>query len=165
MSEASSEYEFIVAAEDYQFYLQDSKAETVFRENMHDELMQDLVTVGDRIIAIGTVRPTEVQIIVEVLNDEPEEEDLEDWDQVVEASIDLPSGTMVITNNIEDFELAARVVLQAGTYRMRIFYGMLDEVDDEGFEGEDFYRIMMWPARMDGPMMLKKWSPQINFAP
>lgn len=166
MTAPCTEYEFIVSAQDYQIYLQDEKAETEFSETMHDELIQDLFSVGDRIVAIGTVRPTEVQVVIECLEEEPEDEDLEDWDQVVECSIDLPSATLVITNNIESFELASRVKLDApGVYRMRIFYGMLDEVDDEGFEGDDFYKVVLWKDNMDEPRMLKKWFPSLNFEP
>jgi hypothetical protein len=167
MAEPCPDYEFIVSAEDFQFYLQDEKAETEFPETMHDELTADLFTVGDRIVGVGTVRPTDVQVIVECIAEEPDEglEDLEDWDQVVECSIDLPSGTLVITNNIEDFAVAARVPITPGIYRMRIYYGMLDEVDAEGFEGDDFYKILLWPGRMEESRIWKKWSPTLNFEP
>lgn len=165
MTEPFTDREFIILAEDYQFYLQDQLSETEFREDMHDELIQDLFTVGDRIVAVGTVRPTDVQVILETCEKEPEDEDLDEWDQVVECSIDLPSGTLVITNNSESFENAARVAVVPGTYRMRIYYGMLDEVDNDGFEGDDFYRVVMWPDAMKEPDILKKWFPTLNFAP
>jgi hypothetical protein len=37
-----------------------------------------------------------------------------------------------------------RIKVNTGIYRARIYYGNLDEISEDGLEGEDFYEIHLW---------------------
>lgn len=39
---------------------------------------------------------------------------------------------------------AARVTVNPGTYRVRIYYGALDSVDEFRLDGDDHYRVVLW---------------------
>ncbi|MDW4736332.1 hypothetical protein NQ293_26040, partial [Escherichia coli] len=41
---------------------------------------------------------------------------------------------------------AARIDVAPGTYRVRVSYGGLDTLSEDGLEGDDRYRLQLWPA-------------------
>jgi hypothetical protein len=46
------------------------------------------------------------------------------------------------------------VTLQPGTYRVRAYFGGLDTVSADGLEGDDHYRVVLWPAPAQEPVIL-----------
>ena len=40
-------------------------------------------------------------------------------------------------------------------YRARIYYGKLDALSEDGLEGEDHYRVVLWPGDPTPPVVLK----------
>lgn len=42
------------------------------------------------------------------------------------------------------FTEAQRIEVQKGIYRVRIYYGNLDKLSEDGLDGDDFYEIHMW---------------------
>jgi hypothetical protein len=43
-----------------------------------------------------------------------------------------------------------------GVYRARVFYGKLASLSDDGLEGDDHYRIILWPGSPSTPVVLKQ---------
>jgi hypothetical protein len=76
----------------------------------------------------------------------------------VEASINISSGRVVIAGCTDYFPDAIRIPVEPGTYRVRIYYGGLASISEDGLEGEDHYQVVLWPEKYSAPKILKKLS-------
>lgn len=54
------------------------------------------------------------------------------------------------------FPDAMRIEVTPGTYRVRVCYGALDTLSANGLEGDDRYRLQLWPAPSSGVRILKQ---------
>lgn len=153
-------YEFTMFAEHYQFYVHDQSTDPGAVSIFWPEASQEqMLLVGDRLLGVATVRNLEVPVLLDLFKERPDSEDLEEFDHVVETSLSIPSGALVISGATEDFCEPKRLAVQPGLYGVRICSGGLDELDEEGFEGEDFYRIAIWPSDKALPdSIVKEWT-------
>lgn len=140
------EYHFELFADYFQFYLQDEQAEGDLSDSWTPEAVRLELALAPGTIGVGTVRNMTVPVTVEVRDAAPEKEDDSIWDQINECSIDLLSGQLVIAGCTDDFSEAARIPLAAGCYGARIYYGQLEALSDDGLDGNDHYRIVLWPS-------------------
>jgi hypothetical protein len=85
----------------------------------------------------------EAPVLVEVLDREPGDDDLADYDGVVDAPLEAPSGRLRIVSGSELFPVAS---LAPGSYRTRVYYGNADAADPGGDSGADHYRVAIWRA-------------------
>ena len=151
-------------AEYFQIYVQDSRTDEtlpVFWESEHEA---DLCVVTDALIAIRTARELDVPVTVTVADSKPEDEEpLDDWDHAIECSLNVPSGAVMIAATANDLYEAQLIPVKPGATGVRIYWGGLNELDDEGFEGEDHYRISLWPVEKEAERppfkILKQWTP------
>jgi hypothetical protein len=97
-----------------------------------------------------------VSATVEVQEATPQNEDFSIWDQINECSIDVPSGNLVIAGCTDYFPDAARIPLSPGHYGARIYYGQLDALSDDELDGDDHYRIVLWPSKKLEMKVLKQ---------
>ena len=104
-----------------------------------------MLAAGSGVVRIGTVRNMHVPVSVQILEREPND-DSAGWDHIVEASLDVPSGRIAIAGCTDYFPDAARIDVAPGTYRVRVSYGGLDTLSEDGLEGDDRYRLQLWPA-------------------
>ena len=108
------------------------------------------------VIAIGTPRREGVvPVAIEIRKKEPSK-DFHAWDHVVDCSIDISSG-VVIVSSTKDAHLHEAISLTAGIYRTRIFYGDIDGVDTfyESY-ADDHYCILLWPGESQSVKALKR---------
>ncbi len=153
-------YDFSIFAEHFQFYVQDKNTEEDLSIYWDEDSRQALVSFLNEIVGIATVRSMEVPVSLKILEDEPKQEHLDDWDHVVQGSVSIPSGKLLITGPVSGDDEALNIDVVPGTYGLRAYYGSLDEVDSEGFEGDDFYQISMWKTdEPPAPEVLKRWLP------
>lgn len=110
---------------------------------------------AEGVIAVGTVGYCDVPVTVEVWGEQPPL-DLDGWDHVVEASLDVSSGRVALGGVEGPAELAPLVVAR-GTYRVRSSAAGLADADE--FDGGDRYRIQLWPAEAAQPEVVKWWDP------
>lgn len=148
-------YEFELFADYFQFYLQDEKAKGDLSESWTEEATQRLLAIAPDTIGVGTVRNMTVPVIVEIQEEEPTET-FDNWDHVVECTLNIPTGKMIIAGCTDYFPDAARIKVQAGCYRARIFYGGLDTLRGNGLDGDDHYKIVLWPAQASDVRILKQ---------
>ncbi len=148
-------FEHRLFADYFQFYLQDESAEGDLGESWTEEAVTRLLAVSPGVVGIGTVRNTNVPVAVEVLDGEPET-DLYSWDHVTECSIEIPSGGIVIAGCTDYVPDAARITVAPGTYRVRVGYGSLDTLSEDGLDGHDHYRVQIWLAPAIDPRVLKQ---------
>jgi hypothetical protein len=70
----------------------------------------------------------------------------------------VKSGRIAIAGCTDYFPEAARIELPLGAYRARIYYGDLNSLSDDGLEGNDHYRIVLWRASPGPIKVLKRYE-------
>lgn len=161
------QYHFDLFADYFQFYLQDEQAQPSTDENIWaGHAVDDKLAAEPGIVNIGTVRNMDVPVTVEI-TDSPPSDDFDAWDHVTEATLDVPSGCIVIAGCTDYFPDAARISVPAGRYRLRAYYGALDSVDEEtGLDGDDHYRVVLWTDIEEiTPRVLKRWVDRRPYNP
>ncbi len=149
--------ELTLFADYFQFYLQDEDAPGDLSESWTPQAIADLLAIAPGTIGIGTVRNMDVPVVIEVGDADPSHS-LSTWDQVLECSIDVPSGQIVVAGCTDYFPDARRIKVVPGSYRARIFYAGLESLSDDGLDGDDHYEVYLWPHPMEPPVILKRWE-------
>jgi hypothetical protein len=138
-------FELSLFADYFQFYIRDEAAAGDLSQAWNAETTERLLALAPGTVGIGTVRNMNVPVTVEILEHEPDD-DASEWDHVVEASLDVASGRVVIAGCTDYVPDAMRIELPPGTYRVRVSYGALDTLSEDGLSGDDRYRLQLWPA-------------------
>jgi hypothetical protein len=63
----------------------------------------------------------------------------------VEANRDVPSSCIAVHGPTDYFADAPRIAMAPGAYRARVYYGGIATVSADELEGEDHYRVELWP--------------------
>jgi len=148
-------YDYTIFADYFQFYLQDEEVEGDLSDAWTEEAFNNLLAVVPGTIGVGTVRNMNVPVTVEILESEPLEE-LDKWDHVNECDIEINSGRLVIAGCTDYFPEAERIEVEPGSYRARIYYGDLDALSEDGLDGDDHYRIVLWKSEPKGVRVVKR---------
>jgi hypothetical protein len=107
------------------------------------------------VVVIQPARNMTVAVDVEVTDVSPTLAP-DNWDHIAEASIELPSGRLEIhecTGGSIDV-----LPVSPGAYRVRAYFGGLDTLSDDGLDGDDRYRIVLWPAPFAPIEILKQYE-------
>ena len=147
--------EFNIFADYFQFYLQDENAKGDLSESWTQEAVDRLLALAPGTIGVGTVRNMDVPVVVEIADGAPVD-NLSEWDQINECSVDVPSGRLVIAGCTDYFPDARRIELAPEAYRARIYYGDLDSLSADGLDGRDHYRIVLWRAESEPLKIVKQ---------
>jgi hypothetical protein len=151
-----TQYQYKIFADYFQFYLQDEKADSNLILDWTQESINNLLALAPDILGIGTVRNMFVPVSIEILDAEPDDKDFLIWDHVNECSIDVQSGKIVVSGCTDYFPDAARISVTPGVYRVRIYYGKLDSLSEDGLDGEDYYKVILWLGERGDPVVLKR---------
>jgi hypothetical protein len=142
-----------IFADYFQFYLWDREMTPEAPTDYSDEDTKRRIKTGPNVVVVQPARNMNVPVELEVLDAAPSY-DLADWDHVAEASLELPSGKLQIHEctggPIDDIDVAP------GTYRVRAYYGRLDDLSPNGLDGNDHYRIALWRAPLASICVLKQ---------
>jgi len=146
-------YRFQLLAEYNQFYLQDEFADE--EVDWDESEGRNQLALKPATIAVGTLCERVVPVVIHVRELEIEQR-LEDWDQIIDCNIDVPSGRLVVVGCCEGFKKAARIELNPGKYRARICYG--NQYSCGGVRGGccDHYKIILWPSSDESVRILKR---------
>ena len=150
-----SRYELTLFADYHQFYIQDENVDGKLSDAWTDEAVERLLAVAPGTVGIGTVRNVNVPVTIAVLEGEPAL-DADKFDQVVECSIVVDSGAIVVAGCTDYFPDAARIKISSGPYRVRAIFEALESVSADGLEGNDQYHLQLWPAPMGTIDILKR---------
>jgi hypothetical protein len=150
-------YSLTLFADYYQLYLQDEEEVSDQPDDWGKQLVTNMIAVAPGIIGIGTARNMTVPVHVDLLDRHPDD-DFDSWDHVTEASLDVPSGQMVIAGCSDYFPDAPRISVTPGSYRVRIYSRGLGSISENGLEGDDQYHMVIWSEEHSSPKFLKKWS-------
>jgi hypothetical protein len=153
-------FEFKLFADYFQFYLQDESADGDLSDSWTREAVERLLAIAPGTIGVGTVRNMSVPVVVEIAETTPDD-DVSEWDQVNECSLEAPSGRVVIAGCTDYFPDATRIELPPGSYRARIYYGKLNALSADRLDGDDHYRINLWSAALRPVKVINKGSNRI----
>jgi len=140
-----------------QFYIVDSLCpkEIGRADFWTPEAYKDRLAIGKGILGIGTECYGPVKGEIEVLEKENEDFDINQFDHIVEGSIEIKSGNLTI----EDCPTSTKqleINVNPGAYRARIYSSNLESVEG-GEMGDDYYRIELWPSNDMTRKVLKEY--------
>ncbi|GJE62118.1 hypothetical protein [Methylobacterium trifolii] len=145
---------YSIFADYHQFYLWDHGASPDAPTGYTEEDTVRRIKTGPFVVVVQPERNMDVPVDFEI-TDAPPDLDLDAWDHVAEASLDLPSGRLEIhecTGGSVDV-----LAVSAGTYRVRTYHGGLGTLSEDGLDGDDHYRIVLWPAPVADLAVLKQY--------
>jgi hypothetical protein len=123
----------------------------------------DGLAVTEDALAIGTAVNVTVAVSVHVLAEPPGDES-DDFDHVVEASLNLTSGRLVVLGCTDYLPDAARFDMPAGWTRIRgsrrnLAAAVHADIDSgEAPETTEQLRLQAWPAPYAQPHIIKRWA-------
>ena len=144
-----------VFADYHQFYIWDAGLDPRAPEDYSDEDVRRMVKVVPNVVVINPVRNMEVPVELAVLDQDPGY-DPDDWDHVVEAALTLPTGKLQVHECTGGAVLDAEV--KPGAYRVRALFSGLDTLFDDGLDGRDLYRVVLWPGDPCEIRVVKQWQ-------
>lgn len=113
-----------------------------------------MLAVGPDLIAIGTARNMRVPVELQILPSEPAP-DTDAWDQVRDCGLRLTSGALIVFGCTDDPDQAERIAAPVGDYAARVCHGGLNSLSEDGLDGDDRYRIQLWPGAVRPVTVLK----------
>jgi len=134
-----------------QFYLCDSayKSNTGSDTFWTPEAYHDRLGVDYDILGIGIESYGHVKADLEILDSADPQTDFSQYDHVVEAGITIQSGLLQVLN-FPDYKSYLKLIITPGKYHVRVYSSGLSNVDPEADEGQDHYKITIWPdSRME----------------
>jgi hypothetical protein len=144
-----------VFADYHQFYLWDPAMNPMASEDYNETDTQRRIKTGPHVVVIQPERDMLVPVTIELHDSEPVLHS-DEWDHVAEASLDLPSGNLQIHECtggvVADFKVAP------GWYRVRSMHGGFDTIADVGTDGDDYYKVALWPADPADVVVVKQWA-------
>jgi hypothetical protein len=150
-------HHFDLMADYFQFYLQDEGVAGDLSESWTPAAYDRMLAIAPGTLGVGTARNMPVPVDVEIRSDPPSGT-FDIWDHVVDAAIEVPSGRIIIAGCTDYRKDAARIIVVPGTYRARIYYGQLDQLSDDGLDGDDHYALELWQGTYIEPVVVKSKS-------
>jgi len=152
-----TDVEYDLFADYFQFYIQDEQSDGIDGDSWPEIANNARLALEANAFAVCTARNMEVPVKIVVSNSSPNL-DLSLWDHVVEFSIDVPSGRLVVAGCTDYFPDAERISLDSGCYEVRVLSANLDKLSDDGLDGDDYYRVELWKGRASSLKVLKQYT-------
>jgi hypothetical protein len=142
---AEQEHQLEVFADYHQFYVCDAARITDTGEIWTEDALSRLLGVGPDLVAVSTARNMDVPVTIEIADLEPSA-DFDAWERVIDCGINVPSGELVVAGCTDYFPDCPRFQVNAGRYAVRVSYADLDDLSEDGLDGNDRYRVQLWPG-------------------
>jgi len=140
-----------------QFYIcdKDFDGDTGSDQFWTNGAFDDRLAIEDGVLGVGTECYGPVKAEFELLAARNDDVNLSKYDHIVEGGIEVKSGIIQIldcpSSNIE-----LEVNVDPGYYRTRIYSSNLSSVD--GDEGDDYYRVEIWPDTYMERKVIKRYN-------
>jgi hypothetical protein len=79
------------------------------------------------------------------------------WDHIAEASLNIPHGSLYVTMV---WDHIAELEVSPDWYRVRSHHGGFKTIARVGTDGDDYYRVVLWPAPEAEVEVLKQAPPR-----
>lgn len=109
-----------------------------------DTAFEDRLAIENGVIGVGIGSYGHVKAEFEVLDKPKLDINYSEYDHIVEGGIRIESGILQITSCPTN-EVELSIIIEPGKYRVRIYSSGLGEFDTDEDEGEDYYKIEIWP--------------------
>lgn len=149
---------FEIFADYFQFVLMDENCEDDFASVWTDEALARMFATGNTSVCPGTLRNVNVSVEIHLHASEPSV-DLAFYDHAVSASVQLPSGRLVVMGCTGYLPEAARIELPPGSYQLLYLAAGVDSITYESDPADDRYIVHLWPGQPREPALLKHWRP------
>ncbi|MET7912712.1 hypothetical protein ABZS98_31510 [Streptomyces avermitilis] len=155
--------ELTLFADYFQIHVSDADSDGDLSDAWTDRAVSDHLAVAPDALGIGTVVNVNVSVTVIVLPQEPSD-DSSEFDHVVEASLDVSSGRLVVLGCTDYAPDAATFEVASGWNRVRVSRGNLaraaqaDVDSDESPKTTEKIRIQVWAAPESPATITKRWS-------
>ena len=116
-----------------------------------DEVAARKLAVADSVVVIGTVRNDTVPVELVVAEGPPPADEAVDADLVTQATLAVPSGSLVCCGPTAYLPDAFRLAVEPGLYAVRVAYRGLDTLSADGLDGDDRYWVTLWPVTAEAP--------------
>lgn len=123
-------HRFTVFADYFQFVLMDENSQDDFSVIWTEEALHRMLAVASTAVCPGTLRNVDVSVEIEILEQAPEIE-LSAWDNAVEASINIPSGKLVVMGCAGYLPDSPRISVAPGTYQLLSLAGGIGTIQNE----------------------------------
>lgn len=144
-----------VFADYHQFYLWDHGANPDAPTDYTDLDCTRRIKAAPFIVVVLPERDMTIPVEIEITGGAPALS-LDQWDHVAEASLDIPSGRL----EIHECTGGSVDVLSTppDVYRVRVYFGGLGSISDDELDGDDYCKIVLWPAPVDDVKVLKQYT-------
>lgn len=156
MTELSRTFELL--ADYFQLLLMDEGCEDDFASVWTDEALDRMLAVGNASVCLGTLRNVDVPVEIHVYSSAPSV-DPASYDHAVSASLNLPSGRLVVMGCTDFLPEAARIELPPGSYQLLYLATGVESITYESDPADDRYIVHLWPGPPREPALLKHWRP------
>jgi hypothetical protein len=157
MIDASHSTRVSVFADYFQFHLEDGQVIAGIPTDWTDVDIADRMKQAPSVVVICPVRNMSVPVELQVLGSEPPLTP-SDWDHIAETSLEISTGILRLTECSSNTEVV-QVAVDPGHYRVRACFGKLDELSENGLEGNDHYLVQLWKGSRSPVKVLKRWAP------
>ncbi|WP_299623225.1 hypothetical protein [uncultured Tateyamaria sp.] len=141
----------------FQFHAFDAQSNGVDGAAWSETAVYARVALNAHGFAVSTARNMDVPVRL-VVSDTPPTLDLALWDHVVEFSIEVPSGQLIVAGCTDDLADAEQISLERGCYAVRVLQANLATLSEDGLDGEDHYRVELWKGHNTLLKVLKQYS-------
>ncbi len=139
----------------YQFYVGDRAVDPeVYVETCwsDEEEVKRGLAVAPGIIVVRTEDVGAASVTLQIRNAVPDD-DINLWDYVAEASIEVPSGHLVVDGfPYSDLDVPPDIPVSPKAYRVRFYHNYIAHTEERQ---EDRYRVVIWPASSRAPEVLR----------
>lgn len=152
-------FDFELLADYHQFYVWDGGVDPEAPVDWTKEDVARRAKVAPNVVVICPLRDMTVPVTLEIHDREPEF-DPSGVDHVVRCGLALPTGELQVheCTGSEVF----REQVKPGNYGVLAIYGGLATIDETGLEGQDLYRIVLWPVSEVPPLeVVKAWEERL----
>ncbi|NOT51043.1 MAG: hypothetical protein HOP10_07175 [Chitinophagaceae bacterium] len=137
-----------------QFFIFDKNISFDSTEEMWtDQAFLDRLSMLPGRLSVGTACYGTVRAELRLLDNPSNKNDFNDYDHVVEGSINIKSGIIQIIACMAN-EPELEISVDPGVYRIRIYSSNLGSVI--GDEGDDFYLLEIWKQNFTDRLVLKR---------
>ncbi|WP_406503794.1 hypothetical protein [Streptomyces sp. NBC_01602] len=155
--------ELTLFADYFQIHVSDADSGGDLSDAWTDQAVADHLAVAQGALGIGTAVNVNVSVTVFILPQEPSD-DSSEFDHVVEASLDVSLGRLMVLGCTDYAPDAATFEVPSGWNRVRVSRSNLaraaqaDIDSDESPETTEKMRIQVWPAPESAAKIIKQWS-------
>ena len=148
-------YSFQIFADYNQILLHDDSCEGDLSGLWNGKTYEQMIVTSSNSLSISTARNVDLPVEIVICDDKPLAT-YEKWDHIVQCSLKVTSGSLVVRGVSDYLQNAARISLESGQYTVWVFYGGLNTVSNDCLEGEDHYKIILWRSNIIASFELLK---------